>query len=100
VRWRLVAENGAGAHLVLEWQESDGPIVGASSRTGYGTSVIRDLIPYELGGTANLAFPPEGIRCHLQVPARWLNVENGSRPSGDDTGAPAPVVDRRRAGSV
>jgi PAS domain S-box-containing protein len=27
VRWRLAPENGSGAHLALDWQESDGPCV-------------------------------------------------------------------------
>jgi PAS domain S-box-containing protein len=75
VRWRLVPENGSGAHLALDWQEAGGPAVSPSFRTGYGTSVIRDLIPYELGGTTDLAFPPEGVRCRLQVPARWLSPQ-------------------------
>jgi PAS domain S-box-containing protein len=80
VRWRLVPENGSGAHLALDWQEAGGPAVLPSTRMGYGTSVIRDLIPYELGGTADLAFPPEGVRCRLQVPARWLNAPIEVRP--------------------
>jgi PAS domain S-box-containing protein len=80
VRWRLVPENGSGAHLALDWQEAGGPAVSPSSRTGYGTRVIRDLIPYELGGTADLAFPPEGVRCRLQVPARWLSAPIDVRP--------------------
>jgi PAS domain S-box-containing protein len=78
VRWGLVPENGSGAYLALDWQEAGGPVVSPSSRIGYGTSVIRDLIPYELGGTADLAFPPEGVRCRLQIPERWLTA--GARP--------------------
>ena len=38
VRWRLVPENGSGAHLALDWQEAGGPAVSPSSRIGYGTS--------------------------------------------------------------
>lgn len=72
VRWQLVA-NGSAAHLELDWQESGGPAVAPSGRVGYGTSVIRDLIPYEVGGQADLAFPPEGVRCRLQIPAKWLS---------------------------
>jgi hypothetical protein len=34
--------------------------------------VIRDLIPYELGGTVDLVFAPGGVRCDLLIPATGL----------------------------
>jgi PAS domain S-box-containing protein len=80
VCWRLAPENGSGAHLALDWPESHGPTSAPSARAGYGTSVIRDLIPYELGGHADLAFPPEGVRCRLQIPARWLSPNADREP--------------------
>ena len=45
IRWdrRL---NGHPPRLVLEWQEIDGPPVTAPGNPSYGTSTIRDLIPY------------------------------------------------------
>jgi two-component sensor histidine kinase len=60
--------------------ESGGPPVAAGVRAGYGTSVIRDLIPYELDGTVDLDLAPEGVRCRLRIPARWL--ECAARPAG------------------
>jgi len=33
---------------------------------GYGTSVIRDLIPYELGGSVELDFSPTGVCCRIE----------------------------------
>jgi hypothetical protein len=53
------------------------------SNSGYGTSVITELVPYELGGTARVVFSPEGVRCRLDIPAKWLaparnkNKQNG-----------------------
>jgi two-component sensor histidine kinase len=102
VRWRLVPENGASAHLALDWQEARGPAVSPSSHIGYGTSIIRDLVPYELGGTVDLAFPPEGVRCRLQIPAQWLSrgaASEGLVPNGTGT-TPTPsarIVTGRRA---
>ena len=71
VRWdrRL---NGHPPHLVLEWRESDGPPVIAPGDPSYGTSTIRDLIPYEFGGTVDLVFATEGVRCRLELPSGWL----------------------------
>jgi two-component sensor histidine kinase len=50
------------------WQESGGPPVQPPQRSGYGTEVIRGLIPYELDGAVELAFEPEGVRCVLVIP--------------------------------
>jgi PAS domain S-box-containing protein len=78
VRWAYVPANGTGAALVLDWMERGGPAVTAGARPGYGTSVIRDLVPYELGGTVGLKLGPDGVRCRLQIPARWLRAGDPS----------------------
>ena len=44
------------------------------SKSGYGTKVVADLVPYELGGTTNFALTPEGVRCRLKIPARWFST--------------------------
>jgi two-component sensor histidine kinase len=59
--------------LVLDWKETGGPRIPASISPGYGTSVVKDLIPYELGGVVNLVFAPKGVRCRLEIPLKWLN---------------------------
>jgi two-component sensor histidine kinase len=57
-----------GAKLVFEWREVGGPPVAANPPSGYGTSLIRDLIPHELGGTVHLAFAPDGVSCKIGIP--------------------------------
>ena len=42
-------------------------------RAGYGTSVIRELIPFALGGAVDLAFGRDCVRCRLEIPAEWLS---------------------------
>jgi len=73
VRWHLRAIGHDPEALVLDWQETGGPLVPASISAGYGTSVIKELIPYELGGVVHLVFAPEGVRCRLEIPRNWLN---------------------------
>jgi PAS domain S-box-containing protein len=72
VRWRWL-RNGSPDRLVVEWQEIDGPPVRAPSRSGYGTSIIRELIPFELGGAVELSFAPSGTRCRLEIPGEWTS---------------------------
>jgi PAS domain S-box-containing protein len=72
VRWRRMAENGSDGVLAIDWLEAGGPAVVASQRAGYGTSIIRDLIPYEFGGSVDLELTGGGARCRLKVPAAWV----------------------------
>jgi PAS domain S-box-containing protein len=71
LRWRRLG-NGKQGRLAIEWQELDGPTVLVPDQAGYGTSVIRELIPFELGGTADLEFAPDGLRCRLEIPPDWI----------------------------
>jgi PAS domain S-box-containing protein len=56
-----------GVKLVFEWRELGGPPVAATASFGYGTSLIRDLIPHELGGTVDLVFAPNGVNCKIEI---------------------------------
>jgi two-component sensor histidine kinase len=74
VRWYREPNGQAAGPLVIEWVESGGPLVQVPSNSGFGRSVITELLPYELDGTARLLFPPGGVRCRLDIPAKWLAV--------------------------
>jgi two-component sensor histidine kinase len=54
--------------LIIVWRETGGPPTSAPSQCGYGTSLICDLIPHELGGTVNLTFASEGVFCTIEIP--------------------------------
>src|SRR5262245_49611768 len=58
-------------NLVLEWLETGGPAVVSRNIPGFGTSVICDLIPYELGGAVSYELASEGARCRLEIPSKW-----------------------------
>jgi two-component sensor histidine kinase len=69
--WRLDAER-----LRLNWVESGGPIVTEPMHRGFGSTLIKESIPYELGGSAALDFAPGGVRCTITFPL--------SRPRRDE----------------
>ena len=70
VRWALATKERSGEMLTIEWAETGGPEVSLPARPGYGSSVIRDLLAYELGGRADLIFAAGGVRCTIELPAR------------------------------
>jgi two-component sensor histidine kinase len=78
IRWDWRRNGHACSHLVLLWQEVGGPPVIAPSKRSYGTSIIRDLIPYELGGAVDLVHASEGVRCRLELPADWFYDDSES----------------------
>jgi two-component sensor histidine kinase len=69
VRWDRRLSGNPEPELLIEWQENGGPPAVIPAREGYGTSVIRDLIPYELGGTVDLAYTTSGVRCKIEIPS-------------------------------
>jgi len=69
--------------LVLEWQEFGGPPVAVSDKPSFGTSTIRELIPYEFGGRVELTLAAEGARCRVELPAVWLS--RGCGPASEAT---------------
>jgi PAS domain S-box-containing protein len=85
VQWRWL-QNGSRDRLVIEWQETGGPPVLAPTQSGYGTSIIRELIPFELGGKVELVYACEGIRCQLEIPADWISIGGGLAQEPDALG--------------
>jgi PAS domain S-box-containing protein len=75
IRWDRQPNRHTRSHLVLEWQEIGGPTVITPGKSSYGTSTIRDLIPYEFGGTVELVLAPDGVCCRLELPTEWLSKD-------------------------
>jgi PAS domain S-box-containing protein len=66
VSWTVEA-----GELFLEWCERGGPTVSAPAHRGFGRSVI-ERSAERLGGTAALAFDPEGVSWRLTAPDSGL----------------------------
>ncbi len=85
IRWRLPLNGSAGDRLILTWREAGGPLVVPASKSSYGMHVVRELIPYELGGTVDHVLAPEGARCRIEIPL--VQLSNG----GAHDKGPAPA---------
>ena len=60
--------NGHAANLVFVWREFAGPPTAVEAKSGYGTRLIRELVPHEFGGTVDLEFAAEGVSCRIEFP--------------------------------
>jgi two-component sensor histidine kinase/PAS domain-containing protein len=57
-----------GRQVRLRWEERGGPPATAPLGSGFGTELIRRGFGFELGGTGDLAFEPEGVRLEATFP--------------------------------
>ena len=72
VRWRFAAASG---RLIIEWLEAGRSDSGAQGQPGYGTSVIRQLLPYELDGAVEFSITSKEVRCRIEIPAKWIAAD-------------------------
>jgi two-component sensor histidine kinase len=67
IRWRVLP---SGIEIV--WSESGGPPVEEPKWRGFGSHLIEQNLARSLEAEISLAFPPEGVRCHMTIPASHL----------------------------
>lgn len=56
----------------LAWQERGGPRISEPARSGFGSTLIGRVVPFDLGGEADVSFPPEGATARFVIPARFV----------------------------
>lgn len=66
--WQCEIRAEAPSRLQIEWRETGGPPIAAVVRPGYGTSLVRELIPHELGGKVDLELASAGAVCRIEIP--------------------------------
>jgi two-component sensor histidine kinase len=57
-----------GDQVRLLWKESGGPAAEPPDQKGFGLQLIETLCPFELDGTAEVRFAPDGLECELTFP--------------------------------
>jgi two-component sensor histidine kinase len=91
IRWQLPLNGSASDRVVIKWRETGGPLVVSPRKASYGMHVVRELVPYELGGTVDYVLSPEGAQCQMDIPLAQLSCgsshANGSA-SGPISSAP------------
>ncbi len=61
--------------IEVVWQEYGGPAVHEPAQRGFGSRLLERGLKHDLGGGVELAFAPDGVRCHLWMPQP--NLEEG-----------------------
>lgn len=95
VNWTFDPTDG----LCIEWIESGGPRVNAPTRRGFGATIIERAMPHDLGGTAEVKYPPTGVEAVLTIPARYVELPE-TNMSKTSTERRAAISARSATGGV
>jgi len=68
VTWRVEPGDTDMQTLAFTWRERGGPGVIAPSRRGFGSRLLEQGLPHELGAVVSLRFEPAGLTCDISVP--------------------------------
>ena len=84
----------------LDWRESGGPAVTKPQRVGFGASLIRRSVPFDLGGQSEIEYLPEGFRARLLIPREFFEdrtLQPSAAPDEAETTAPGarPLAGQR-----
>ncbi len=69
IKWENRLIDGI-SRLRISWIEMGGPVVTKPARRGFGSRLITDGLAYELDGTVQIAYEPDGLRCMIDAPLR------------------------------
>jgi len=83
IRWRPVRGRNDRPMLQIDWREQNGPTVEEPKARGFGSRLIEGSIAAELGGSASLAFRPQGLQCEILVPMETAVINVRAR-AGED----------------
>lgn len=71
ITWRR-RESSEGSALDLDWREQLGPKVKLRRKKGFGTMVIERNLARALDAEINMDFDPDGLHCHIVIPASQI----------------------------
>lgn len=67
----------------VTWTETGGPAVTVPTREGFGSKLIQTTMVYDLGGRADISYPPSGMTASLLIPARHVSLVDEGNPEGE-----------------
>lgn len=64
----LAHQGEGGNQLLIQWQETGGPLVTPPKRKGFGTHLIKQLVGKALRAEVVMDYRPEGLVCRMTLP--------------------------------
>ncbi len=93
VSWRV--DDAGDCHI--EWRETGGPAVTVPTRSGFGSTLIGQVVPFDLDGDASIAFEPEGVVARFRIPSQHvLQASNEAENAGSSAAGERVDLSGRR----
>lgn len=54
--------------LAFNWVETGVDLTSEPARTGFGTQLLRRLLPHQLGARVDMNFNPDGLKAKIEIP--------------------------------
>ena len=51
----------------MRWEESNVPITRQPTRVGFGSQLLRRLLPHQLGARVDMKFAPDGLKADISI---------------------------------
>jgi two-component sensor histidine kinase len=67
VTWGLKTVEGV-RKVHVEWLERGGPCVRTPEQEGFGSTLLRHVVPMQTKAEVEVQFDPEGLRCRIEAP--------------------------------
>jgi PAS domain S-box-containing protein len=87
LHWRRTREGD----LLLEWEELGGQPVTPPARSGFGSTLLREVVTKQLGGALDLDWRREGLRASVAIPPTQFRLEQNASPPIAQRPAPSPI---------
>jgi two-component sensor histidine kinase len=79
----MIKASDGGPRFQMIWREHGGPPVRAPEHAGFGRTLIERVTAQKLNGTAELAFPPDGVTWTLDAAMDQVLAAGGPAASSE-----------------
>ncbi|WDT85448.1 HWE histidine kinase domain-containing protein [Alteromonas sp. 009811495] len=66
----------------IKWSEAGGPPIASIEKEGFGMTIIKSVIPHELGGNVVLTPSVEGLNALFVIPSKYVEANEDERDDG------------------
>ena len=79
IAWEIV-----DGQLQIVWTESGGPEVVEPKTTGFGHALMTNALSYQVGGSTEIEYLPEGLRAAITIPDNMFTIADDAQERTDE----------------
>jgi light-regulated signal transduction histidine kinase (bacteriophytochrome)/CheY-like chemotaxis protein len=92
-RITIESTNNPDGNVGILWREMGGPPVAVPERRGFGSTILAEVIPFEVDGISTPEFAPSGFTLAIELPAATAECVSAAAPTSDASGVMGDMPD-------